>query len=277
MKNIKITCISENTSSFLKSRFLASHGQSLLLEIDDKKYLFDTSAIYEGFTYNLDSLGIKLADIPTVILSHNHLDHSGALFKLVDELSNQQLLLPPDMQQIHDIEGYKLTFKIENKEAAIQKLLDYKHTVIVTDGKQLDENLYTTGSLESADKEWPDKEQSLSISVAGKGLVILVGCSHPTISVIVEHARKVTGIEKVYGIIGGLHYARLNKEELLKNVEYLESLQLDFIVPSHCTGHKATALMEEVLGEKVRYSLIGGQFGSGNSVTILPELSFNLS
>jgi len=276
MNNVKITCVSENTSSFLKSRFLASHGQSLLLEIDGKKYLLDVSAIYEGFMYNLDSLGLNIADIPTIILSHKHLDHSGALFKLFDQLTNQQLLLPPDMQQI-DEEGYNLTYRIENKEMAIQTLLDYKYTSIITNGKQLDENLYTTGSLDSLDKQWPDKEQSLVISIPNKGLVILIGCSHPSTSVIVEKAKEITRIEKIYGIIGGLHYARLNKDELLKNIEYLKSLNLEFLVPSHCTGHKAIALMEELLGEKVHYSLIGGQFGSGNSVTILPELSFDLS
>ncbi len=276
MTSAKITCISENTSSFLKSRFLASHGQSLLLEIDDKKYLFDTSAIYEGFIYNLENLELNLEAIQTIVLSHNHLDHSGALFKLVDKFTQQQLLLPPDMQQINE-KGYSPRYRTEKKEVAIQKLLDYKYTSIITNGKQIDENLYTTGSLDSIDKQWPDKEQSLVITVPHKGLVILVGCSHPTIPVIVEHAKKVTGIEKIYGIVGGLHYARLRKEKLLKNIHYLKSLDLDFIVPSHCTGYGATILMKELLGEKVHYSSIGGQFGSGNSVTILPDLNFNIS
>ncbi len=276
MKNVKITCVSENTSSFLRSRFLATHGQSLLLEVDSKKYLFDVSAIYEGFTYNLNSLGLKLADIPTIILSHNHLDHSGALFKLVYEFTNQNLLLPPDMHKINE-KGYDLSYRKEDKEKAIQKLIDYKNTTIITNGKKLDENVYTTGSLDSIDKQWPDKEQSLVIPIEGKGLVILVGCSHPTIPVIVENAKKVTGVEKIYGIIGGLHYARMEKEELLKNIEYLKSLNLEFIVPSHCTGFNATILMKEILGEKVRYSSIGGQFGSGNSVEIFPNLKFNLS
>ncbi len=271
MNSVKVTCVSENTTSFLKSRFLASHGQSLLLEIADKKYLFDTSAIYEGFMYNVESLGLQLEDIQTIVLSHNHLDHSGALFRLVDKFTNQQLLLPPDMQQINE-EGYNPSYRTEKKEKSIQKLLDYKNTSIITHGKHLEENLYTTGALDA-----PDKEQSLVISVPHKGLVILVGCSHPTIPVIVEHARKISGVEKIYGIIGGLHYARREKEELLKNIHYLESLNLDFIVPSHCTGLHATVLMKEILGEKVHYSLVGGQFGSGNSIEILPDLHFNLS
>ena len=276
MNSIKITCVSENTSSFLKSRFLASHGQSLLLEIDNKKYLFDTSAIYEGFMYNMESLELKLEEIDTIILSHNHLDHSGALFKLVNQLTHQKLLLPPDMMQINE-KGYNPSYRTEAKDIAIQKLLDYKYTSIITNGKQLHKNLYTTGSLDSLDRQYPDKEQSLVVSIPNKGLVLLAGCSHPTISAIVENARKLTGIEKIYGIIGGLHYARLSKEELLKNIQYVKSLDLDFIVPSHCTGYKAIAMMEELIEEKLHCSLIGGQFGSGNSVTILPDLNFNLS
>ena len=271
MNSAKITCVSENTSSFLKSHFLASHGQSLLLEVNEKKYLFDTTAIYEGLMYNLESLEVTLNDIQTIILSHNHLDHSGALFKLVDQLTQQQLLLPPDMQQINE-KGYNPSYRTEIKEISIQKLLDYKYTSIITNGKQIDENVYSTGCLDA-----PDKEQSLVLSIPNKGLVILVGCSHPTIPVIVEYAKKITGIEKVYGIIGGLHYARLLKEDLLKNIHYLKSLNLEFIVPSHCTGYQATILMREMLREKVHCSLIGGQFGSGNSVAIFPELSFDLS
>ena len=125
------------------------------------------------------------------------------------------------MQQIKEA-GYNPSYRTENREIAIQKLISYKNTTIITNGKQLDENLYTTGCLESSDKEWPDKEQSIVLSIPNKGLVVLVGCSHPTISVIVDHAKEVTGVEKIYGIIGG-------------------------------------------------------QFGSGNSVTILPDLNFNLS
>jgi 7,8-dihydropterin-6-yl-methyl-4-(beta-D-ribofuranosyl)aminobenzene 5'-phosphate synthase len=277
MSSIKITCVSENTSSYLKSRFLASHGQSLLIEIDEKRYLFDVGPSYEGFTYNMDSLGVKLADVPSVILSHNHLDHSGALFQLIDDFTDQQLLLPPDMQQIHDDEGYRLAYRPEDKEASIQKLLDYRHAAIITEGRQLGENLYTTGALDSADALWPDKEQALVIPVLNKGIVLLVACSHPTIPVIVEAARKITGIKKIYGIIGGLHYARLNDEELLKNVQYLQTLNLDFIVPSHCTGYKATVLMQKLLGGTVHCSSVGAQFGAGNSVTILPNLQFSLS
>lgn len=270
MQNLKITCISEDTIAFRKS-LLSSHGQSLLVELDDKRYLFDTSEIYEGLTYNLENLGLKIEDIQALILSHSHLDHSGALFKLVDQLTDQKLFLPPDMRNFHE-NGYNLRYRTVGKDAAVEKLLTYKNTEIITDGRKLYENIYTTGALES-----PEKEQSLILTIPGKGLLVLVGCSHPTLPVIIERAKLVTGINDIYGIIGGLHYAKFNDEQLTQAVNYIQFLDPEFIVPSHCTGYNAVKKMQNILVEKVHVSSIGGQFGSGNSVTVVPQLSFDLS
>lgn len=270
MKTVKISCLSENTISFRYS-LLACIGQSLLIDIDNKKYLFDTSQIYEGITYNLENLHIQLEDINTVIISHNHLDHSGALFKLIDKFTTQKLLLPPDMPSI-DESLYNPRYRTEDQKNAIQKLLDYKNTTIVNEAEQIDKNIYTTGPLKS-----PAKEQSLVLDIPKKGLVILVGCSHPTLPVIIDKARQVAKNNKIYGIIGGLHYAKLNDNEITENVRYIKSLDLKFIIPSHCTGYNATAMMKKILGDKVHIAPIGGQFGVGNSVTIFPKLEFNLS
>lgn len=269
MKNVKITCISENTVGF-RYNLLACIGQSLLLEVDDKKYLFDTSQIYEGITYNLENLHIELKDIDTIIISHNHLDHCGALYRLIGHLTTQKLLLPPDMENT-DESLYNPRYRTEEQKTAIQKLLDYKNTTIISEARQIDTNIYTTGALEA-----PSKEQAIVLDIPNKGLVVLVGCSHPTLPVIIEKARRVANNDRIYGIIGGLHYAPLSGKELAENIQYIKSLNPEFIVPCHCTGYKATKMMQGVLGEKVHVAPIGGQFGVGNSIAILPNLIFNL-
>jgi 7,8-dihydropterin-6-yl-methyl-4-(beta-D-ribofuranosyl)aminobenzene 5'-phosphate synthase len=48
-------------------------------------------------------------------------------------------------------------------------------------------------------------EQSLAIHVEGKGLVLVVGCGHPTLQRIVERAEQIFNLP-IYGIIGGLHF-----------------------------------------------------------------------
>lgn len=267
MKNVKITCISENTS--FKHSLLASHGQSLLVEIDNTKYLFDTTEIYEGLVYNMKNLNINLSDINTIIMSHNHLDHSGGLFKLIDKLENQKLFLPPDMMSLNE-ETYNVSYRGANKEEAIKKLLDYKNTIVVNDAIQLEENVFITGPLEAE-----VKEQSIVLNVPNKGLVLIVGCSHPGLPAVVDKAREITRNNKIYGIVGGLHYIFSSDKEIAEKVEYIKSLNVEFIVPSHCSGYKAIRAMQDAFGEKIHVS-VTGQFGTGNSVTILPELTFNL-
>jgi len=47
-------------------------------------------------------------------------------------------------------------------------------------------------------------EQALVFNVENKGLVIVIGCGHPTIPVILDRVKQLFD-EPVYGIIGGLH------------------------------------------------------------------------
>lgn len=59
----------------------------------------------------------------------------------------------------------------------------------------------------------------------GKGLVLIVGCSHPYMGHILDAARK---FGKIYGIIGGMH--GFSEFELFKD--------LKLICPTHYTQHK---------------------------------------
>ena len=81
---------------------------------------------------------------------------------------------------------------------------------------KLYEGIYSTGELEGI-------EQSLCVE-REKGIVIIVGCSHPRMENILKTA---SHFGKTYGIIGSLHGTR---PESLK--------ELDLICPTHCTQHK---------------------------------------
>lgn len=49
------------------------------------------------------------------------------------------------------------------------------------------------------------QEQALVVNVAGKGLILIVGCGHQGVRRIFERAEEVFS-EPVYGFIGGLHF-----------------------------------------------------------------------
>ncbi|MDZ7794280.1 MAG: hypothetical protein U5P10_11505 [Spirochaetia bacterium] len=79
--------------------------------------------------------------------------------------------------------------------------------------------------------------------LADDGLVIITGCSHAGVCNIVEAARRITGIERVVDIIGGLHLLDPPKAQLDGTVEYLSSLKLPSLRACHCTDlHSKIAL-----------------------------------
>jgi 7,8-dihydropterin-6-yl-methyl-4-(beta-D-ribofuranosyl)aminobenzene 5'-phosphate synthase len=48
-------------------------------------------------------------------------------------------------------------------------------------------------------------EQSLAVNVEGQGIVLVVGCGHPTLQRIVDRAEMLFDAP-LYGLVGGLHY-----------------------------------------------------------------------
>jgi len=49
------------------------------------------------------------------------------------------------------------------------------------------------------------EEQAIAVNVAGKGIVLIVGCGHQTIEKLVARTKRVFS-KPIYGIVGGLHY-----------------------------------------------------------------------
>jgi len=273
MKNkISILAILENTS--LIHNLLAIHGQSLLLDYFGNRYLFDVSESFIALKYNLDKMEINIDKLKAIIISHKHSDHSGALPELIKLLEGQKLYVLPDqlipakreniLKDLHD----KFTLILgENKTKVIKT---YKHLVVVNKSLELEKDLYLTGPLGEE-----IKEQAVVINLHKKGIVILTGCSHPTLPVIVKKAQEITGNKKVYGIIGGFHFKSLKSHQLRPIISYFKKLNPKFIVPSHCTGYQAVVELKRSLKDKVVISKTGS-LGVGSSIEILPKLKFGL-
>jgi 7,8-dihydropterin-6-yl-methyl-4-(beta-D-ribofuranosyl)aminobenzene 5'-phosphate synthase len=84
-----------------------------------------------------------------------------------------------------------------------------------------------------------EEDQALVVNIQDKGLIVVAGCAHAGIVNTVEYAREISGVERVWAILGGFHLGRTNEEEVGRTVEALLALRPAVVAPSHCTGFAA--------------------------------------
>ena len=191
---MKITIIYDNKA--YKEHLKADWGFSCLVEAYGKRILFDTGESGPILLHNMSVLNIAPSSIDEVFISHTHFDHSGGLSVFLDENSNVDVYAPSPLRGINRA----------------------REVVYVDEFRQMHERFYSTGLLNNI-------EQSLMIETE-KGLVIIVGCSHPGVDVILNAAAQ---LGTPYAIIGGLH--GFKDFNLIRELEY--------ICPTHCTQFKA--------------------------------------
>ncbi|MBN2542188.1 MBL fold metallo-hydrolase [bacterium] len=191
---MRITLITDNT--VYKKGLRSEWGFACLVEIENTpRILFDTGASGGVLLHNMEKLNIDPRSIDCVFISHNHWDHTGGLDDFLKLNSNVKLYVPYYIST-----GYK---KLE--------------VIRVKDSVQVYENVFSTGELQGI-------EQSMAVKT-DKGVVVIVGCSHPGVGNILVGA---SDFGNPIALIGGLH--GFNQFELVKN--------LDLICATHCTQHK---------------------------------------
>ena len=73
---MKIVTLIENLVQ--QTDYVAEHGLSLYIETGEHRLLFDTG-LSGKFVDNASKMGIDLAQIDAVVISHGHYDHAGGL------------------------------------------------------------------------------------------------------------------------------------------------------------------------------------------------------
>jgi 7,8-dihydropterin-6-yl-methyl-4-(beta-D-ribofuranosyl)aminobenzene 5'-phosphate synthase len=147
----------------------------------------------------MKELGIDAQRIGIIVISHAHGDHTGGLRGMLEVNKEAEIFLP----------------------ASFWGTIPGRTVTPVAQPLQISEGVFSTGELRGI-------EQSLAIKT-GKGVLVVVGCSHPGLGEIMDMASR---FGEVYGVIGGFHgfrdFSRLNG--------------LSLIGPCHCTQYKSKIL-----------------------------------
>jgi len=270
---VKITTLIENK----KGEHLGleeEHGLSFFIEVDNKKLIFDTGKT-DAFLKNAEKLQINLSEIDEVILSHGHYDHTGGVKSLVKKLGKSFSLYAHEdiFVKKYKVEKESMKFlgndfdkewlvnnnvKVNSVKEDVTKVTDKIYIVTNFDRVTKFEKNNPIYKVENVNDYIIDDfhdEVSVVIQTA-KGLVVVLGCSHPGIVNILKTIIKRFG-NNIHTIIGGTHLVGATLERIKETIEFINENDIKCIGVSHCTGLAAVLEFEKTLGDRYFYNCTG--------------------
>ncbi len=261
---MRITSVIENKAP---EGLVCEWGLCVHIEFEGKQYLLDTGSSNK-YLKNIEPLGVHLEDVDMAALSHAHYDHSGGYDRFFAINQKAKLYIRSECaENCYSKHGLFKAY-IGVPKGMLRKHRD--RIVMVEGDYKLADNAWLiphkVGNMEEIGKQAhmyvrnglrfkPDEfkhEQSLVFKTE-KGLVILNSCSHGGADNIINEVLDTFPGEKVYAIIGGFHLKNHSAEKARQFALRLKECQVEYIYTGHCTGDKAFAILQEVLGDKVHY------------------------
>jgi 7,8-dihydropterin-6-yl-methyl-4-(beta-D-ribofuranosyl)aminobenzene 5'-phosphate synthase len=252
-------------------------GFAALVEVQGRRFLFDTGAQPETVLINARALGVDLADVTEVILSHNHGDHTGGLLTLRRSLAAKN---PAALTRVHvgrgmfwsrpspQGEGNTVLKARPDLEAVAIRFVEHEGPAELAPGVWLtgpvprvhpERNWSSLGRVQTPDglvEDTVPEDQSLVFDT-DHGLVVLTGCGHAGIVNTVEYARQTVRPAALHAAVGGFHLFQLEDERLDWTADKLKEDGIENLVGAHCTGLEAVYRMRARLGLSRAHAVVG--------------------
>lgn len=265
---IQITTLVENSPGEHLG-LVTEHGLSFFIQTDTCSLIFDTGQS-DALIRNAEKLEIDLFSADHLVLSHGHYDHSGGVRPLLKAGGTG---FRPHCHIHRKFFGKKYGIAGERCEYLGS---DFNRELIVRRGcelhehdqglVELSEGIWIVGNFERTHPEelihqrfallegeemHPDsfEDEIMLVVDSPRGLVLIMGCSHPGIMNMIDTVRNRIG-KKIHAVIGGTHLVEAGSRQLDCAVDYLFKLECNAIGVSHCTGKK---VMDRLSGIDPRF------------------------
>jgi 7,8-dihydropterin-6-yl-methyl-4-(beta-D-ribofuranosyl)aminobenzene 5'-phosphate synthase len=245
--------------------------------------LFDSGNDAAIFAKNVAALGVDLRDVDIAVLSHAHSDHSAGMDHLIAVNPRARIYLPDDASL-----GAPISFPIASKEethlpperryfggrqteARSKPSGRYWHANVefVGESRALADGISlvaTESPLLGTFSKYPPFEKEprlhglpeLSLVLEEReGDVLVVGCSHSGIELIVAETKRFRG-KAIDLVMGGFHllpYARADIRALATKLK--NELGVRRVAPAHCTGAVGFEELAGVYGDGYMFAGLG--------------------
>lgn len=237
--SVRVTVLVDNLAD---EGLRSEHGFSALVDVAGFRILLDTGQSGDVLLENAEGLGIDLGSLDAVAISHSHYDHVDGIGRLLLKLKpGAPIYCAPNV--LMDATGrYDIRADARPQEIA---------EGVTTTGRITRTTPFEAGEGGASDDSGGAvkmEEQALIVR-CDKGLLVVVGCSHPGPVNIVRTAKEVGG-GNVFALLGGLHLRGASEELLRNTAEALKAEGVEKIYPAHCTGSGAVEYFGRAFGER---------------------------
>jgi 7,8-dihydropterin-6-yl-methyl-4-(beta-D-ribofuranosyl)aminobenzene 5'-phosphate synthase len=256
VKQLKITIL----STMLSQRGIGEWGFSALVEADSIRILFDAGARETTVLENCKELNIDLSNVSTLVLSHNHGDHTIGWLPL---RNTTKAINPNALSLTHVGQGL---FDTRISASGEENRSRQKDSLLYTQGggqvkihnnfSEIHPGIFLTGPVP---RKYPEKNyrlggivrkndafgntvedivpEDMSLVIrTEKGLVLLSGCGHSGIVNTITHLQNNLQQQPLLAAIGGFHLLENSDDQIKWTAEHLKRSGLRYFMGAHCTG-----------------------------------------
>jgi len=267
---VEIITLVENTS--VSEMYKARHGLSFYIETRLHKILFDLGPD-ELFLKNAERMGVNIADVDTVVISHGHIDHGGGLELFLKKNKKARIYIRENGFRPHSLRFMFMQFSVglDKKLESNDRIIFTGEDLVIDEELEVFAGVTGTEMVSRSNRMLYEKidgryirdtflhEQSLIIS-EGDNKVLIAGCAHNGIINIVDKGQELTGSTLTHAISGMHMMNPLMVNSVNEYVNRLGVRLMDYRIQyytCHCTGQKEYQILHRTMGEQIKYVATG--------------------